>query len=60
VMQVIQHIPADQIVGPRPGRVSIIFQSGAEQKAVNYYIDQYKSLPLSLSSEEIYNALQTQ
>jgi hypothetical protein len=60
VMQVIQDIPADQIVGPRPGRVSIIFQSGAEQKAVNYYIDQYKSLPLSLSSEEIYNALQTQ
>lgn len=59
VMQVIQNIPQDQIVGPRPGRVSIAFQSGSEQKYVNFYIDQYQALPSGLSSTEIYQALQT-
>jgi hypothetical protein len=59
VMQVIQTIPPDQIVGPRPGRVSISFQSSTEQKFVNFYIDQYRALQPGLSSAEIYKALQT-
>jgi hypothetical protein len=59
VMQIIEQIPADQIVGPRPGRVSITFQSSGGQNAVNFYIDKYRALPIGLSSEEIYKALQT-
>ncbi len=59
VMQVITAIPPEQIVGPRPGRVSITFQSGAEQKIVNFYIDQYQGLPSGLSTAEIFQALQT-
>jgi len=58
VMQVITAIPPEQIVGPRPGRVSKTFQSGAEQKSVNFYIDQYQGLPSGLSTAEIFQALQ--
>lgn len=59
VMEVVQNIPREKIVGPRPGRVSIGFQSGSDQKFVNFYIDQYKALSSGLSSGEIYQALQT-
>jgi hypothetical protein len=59
VMQVVENIPPDRIVGPRPGRVSIGFQSGGDQKLVNFSIDQYKALPSDLSRSEIYQALQT-
>ena len=58
VMQVIKQIPPDQITGPRPGRVSMIFQSNVEQTGINFYIDQYRALPAGLSSAEIYQALQ--
>jgi multidrug efflux pump subunit AcrB len=58
VMQVITAIPAEQIVGPRPGRVSLTFQSSADQKVINFYIDQYQALPAGLSNSEIYQALQ--
>ena len=59
VMNVIQNIPKDKIIGPRPGRVSIGFKSGSDQKVVNFYIDQYQALPSGLSSAEIYQAIQT-
>jgi hypothetical protein len=59
VMQIIENIPADQIIGPRPGRLSILFASNGQQQAVNFYIDQYRSLAAGLSSAEIYQALQT-
>ncbi|MEO8357129.1 MAG: hypothetical protein ABI621_14555 [Chloroflexota bacterium] len=58
VMQVIENIPSDQIIGPRPGRVIIIFQSNAEQKSVSFYIDQYQALSAGLSHAEIYQALE--
>lgn len=58
IMQVIENIPAEQIVGPRPGRVSITFLAGADQKIVNFYIDQYQALPSGLSSAEIFQAVQ--
>ena len=58
VMQVVENIPPDQIVGPRPGRVSIAFQAGSDQKFVNFYIDQYQELPTGLSNAEIYQTLQ--
>ena len=60
VMQIIEAIPADQIIGPMPGRVTLIFQSGGEQKAIQFHVDQYTALPSGLSGEEIYKALQTQ
>ena len=60
VMQVIEDIPADQIVGPRPGRVTLIFQSNGQQQGINFYIDQYQALPAGLSNAEIYRALQIQ
>ena len=59
VMQVIENIPQDQIVGPRPGRVSVAFQASSEQKFVNFYIDQYRALQSGLSNAEIYQALQS-
>ncbi len=59
VMQVIENIPADQIIGPRPGRVSIAFESNGQRQAINFYIDQYRSLAAGLSGAEIYQALQT-
>lgn len=59
VMQVIQNIPPEQIIGPRPGRVTIGFESAGVQKSVNFYVDQYRALQTGLSSAEIYKALQT-
>ena len=59
IMDVIENIPPEKIMGPRPSRVSIAFQVGSEQKYVNFYVDQYQALPSGLSSTEIYQALQT-
>ncbi|HET9907786.1 MAG TPA: hypothetical protein VFQ23_14140 [Anaerolineales bacterium] len=59
IMDVIENIPPEKIMGPRPGRVSVAFQVGSEQKYVNFYVDQYQALPSGLSSTEIYQALQT-
>jgi hypothetical protein len=58
VMQVIAAIPPEQIVGPRPGRVSIIFESGTDQKIIHFYVDQYQALPIGLNNAEIFQALQ--
>jgi len=58
VMEVIKSVPPDQIVGPRPGRVSIAFRSNADQKFVNFYVNQYQDLPSGLSNSEIFQALQ--
>lgn len=58
VMQVIENIPPEQITGPRPGRVSLFFQSGGQEKSVTFYVDQYRALEPGLSSAEIFQALQ--
>jgi hypothetical protein len=57
IMQVIENIPADQIAGPRPGRVSIVFQSSTAQAVINFYINQYQDLPSGFNYAEIYEAL---
>ncbi len=57
VMQVIESLPADQITGPRPGRVSIVFQSSTAQSVINFYINQYRELPSGLSHAQVYQAL---
>jgi hypothetical protein len=57
-MQIVTAIPPEQIVGPRPGQVSFIFQSGSEQQAINFYINQFQALPRGLSNAEIFQALQ--
>ncbi len=59
VMQVIKEIPPEQIVGPRPGRVSLTFQSAGEERHVTFYVDQYQQLPPGLSPVEILQLLQT-
>ena len=59
-MQVIESLPKEKIVGPRPGRVTIIFTAGTEQKIVRFYIDKYQSLPKDMAGWEVYQALQTQ
>ncbi|HSL44728.1 MAG TPA: hypothetical protein VK897_14925 [Anaerolineales bacterium] len=59
IMQVIEAIPTEQILGPRPGRVSIMFQSDTTQRGVNFYRDQYQALPPGLSNAEIYQTLQS-
>jgi len=58
VMQIITAIPPEQIVGPRPGRVSLGFQSAGETKNISFYINQYQELPAGLSSAEIFQQLQ--
>jgi len=59
IMQVIENIPPDQIIGPRPGRVSILFESNGERDGVGFYIDQYQALTPGLRYAEIYQALQS-
>jgi hypothetical protein len=59
VMQVIEDIPDDHIIGPRPGRVSLGFQSNSGQAHITFYIDQYRALSPGLSNADIYQALQT-
>ena len=58
VMQVIENIPKEKIEGPQPGRVTITFQSGSNQKTVNFYTNQYQALPRGLSNSEIFQKLQ--
>jgi hypothetical protein len=57
IMQVIEDIPADQIAGPRPGRVSVVFQSSTAQAVISFYINQYQELPSGFNYAEIYEAL---
>lgn len=58
VMQVIEAIPPEQIVGPQPGRVTIAYQKASDQQVINFYTDRYKALSPGLSNSEIYQALQ--
>ena len=58
VMQVITEIPPEQISGPRPGRVTLAFQSTGDGRQVSFYIDQYQALPEGLSSAEIFQTFQ--
>jgi hypothetical protein len=60
IMEVIERIPADEITGPRPGKVSVVFESSTAQRVINFYIDQYGALPAGLSHEDVYHALQSQ
>ncbi len=60
VMQVIGDLPAEKIVGPKPGRVTIIFLVDKDQKFVQFYIDKYQALEPNLNGLEIYQALQAQ
>lgn len=59
VMHVIEALPAEEIVGPRPGRVSITFRSEKEQSILHFYTDQYARLPAGLSHLEVYQSLQS-
>jgi hypothetical protein len=59
VMQVILEIPPEQIVGTRPGRVSLTFRSAGEERHLTFYINQYQELPPGLSPVEILQQLQT-
>ena len=58
VMQVIENIPHEQIRGPRPGRVSLLFESGTDRAGVSFYINQYQALPADMNSTEIFRLLQ--
>lgn len=58
VMQVVLDIPKEEIMGPRPGRISMAFQAGSAQKNFSFYIDRYQALPAGLSNAEICQALQ--
>ena len=52
VMQIIENIPQEQIVGPQAGLVTIIFQSDSDQKVINFHINQYQALPSGLSNRK--------
>jgi hypothetical protein len=57
VMQVIDSIPSGQILGPRPGRVTLAFQAGDNQKNLSFYIDQYHKLPPDLTPLQVFTQL---
>lgn len=57
VMEVVEAIPSDQIVGPRPGRVNLVFHSNGQEERINFSIDRYRILSPNLSSAEVYQAL---
>ena len=59
-MQVVGDLPAEKIVGPQPGRVTLIFTMATDQKFVNFYIDKYQALEPGLTGAEIFQALQAQ
>lgn len=59
VMEVIEKIPEEQIAGPSPRLVSIVFRSSTDQSFISFDIDQYKELPSDLNYAEIYEALKT-
>jgi len=59
VMQVIQNIPPEQIIGPGPGRVSIFFESNGQRQGITFYINQYQALATGLSPAEIYQTLKS-
>jgi len=56
-MQVIEAVPPDQIVGPLPGQVNLIFLANGAQEGVNFHVNQFQTLPGGLSNSEIYQAL---
>ena len=58
LMQIITAIPSEQIVGPIPGKVFLIFQAGSDQRAMTFGIDQFQKLPPNLGDAEIFQALQ--
>jgi len=58
VMRVIEKLPKEQIQGPRPGLVSITFQSTSTQKMINFYTNKYQALEPGLSNPEVYQRLQ--
>jgi hypothetical protein len=58
VMEIITALPPEQIVGPLPGTVFLIFQSSSGQTAINFGIEQFQNLPANLSEAEIFQALQ--
>lgn len=58
VMNVIGDLPAEKIVGPKPGRVTIIFLSDKDQKFVQFHIDKYQALDPNMNGWEILQALQ--
>lgn len=60
VMQVIDAIPPDQIMGPKPGLVQMFFQSNGLQEPLGFSIDQFHGLPAGLSNAEIYQTLKAQ
>jgi hypothetical protein len=59
IMQVIEDIPPDRIIGPRPGRVAITFEVNGQRQGITFYIDQYRALPAGLSPAEIYQTLKS-
>ena len=59
VMEVVVGLPAEKVEGPQPGRVTLIFTAGTQQKFIQFYINVYQSLDPNLSGAEIYRALQT-
>ncbi len=57
VMEVIEKIPEEQIAGPDPGLVGIVFRSNTDRSSISFDIDQYKELPPNFNYAEIYEAL---
>ncbi len=59
-MQVIANLPAEKIVGPRPGRVTMIFTLGTDQTILKFYIDEYQTFDPGMYGWEIFQVLQAQ
>lgn len=56
-MTVIDRIPPDQLAGPQPGRVTLLFKSSADQRYVSFSIPDYHKLSPGLSNADLLQAL---
>lgn len=56
-MTVIDRIPPDQLAGPQPGRVTLLFKSPADQRYVSFSIPDYRKLSPGLSNVDLLQAL---
>ena len=59
VMQVIKALPADQLKGSGPSRLSIEFVADDQKNNLTFFTNQYEALEPGLSSAEIFQKLKT-
>ncbi len=58
-MTVIERFPSEQLAGPQPGRVTLLFKSPTDQCYVNFSIAAYRQLSPDLDNAGLLQSLST-